>query len=63
VPKYKEISVKRLSEFAYSLDDVKMYLPDLNDKGKPDIIDRDYFFGVLSTLREEETREMIHTAL
>jgi hypothetical protein len=40
-----------------------MYLPDLNDNGKPDNIDRDYFFGILSTLREDETREMIHTAL
>ena len=48
VPKYEELSVKKL--FPYLKDDpiFMMYLPDKYPKGHPP--DREYFFNVLNTL-------------
>jgi hypothetical protein len=40
-----------------------LYLPDPNKNGKIDNIDRSFFFGVISTLRESETRNLVKEAL
>jgi hypothetical protein len=51
VPRYKELSVKALMEYALSLDEVRKYLPDLNMIGGNGSINRDFFFGVMNTIK------------
>jgi hypothetical protein len=59
VPKYKEISMKSLYDSAINDDEIKQYLPDIKNNGKMEMMDRDFFFGIISTIKEEETRNFI----
>ena len=48
VPKYDELSVKKLYDNLLSLDGMDKYFPDSYPKGR--ICDRDYMFNVANTL-------------
>ena len=39
------------------------YLPEASKDGSVEHIDREYFFGVLGTVKEQETRTLIRNAL
>ena len=59
VPKYPELSVEILWEFIQEWDDLTDYFPDLEDSK---LQERDFMIGILSTLREDEMRQLIKTA-
>ncbi len=60
VPHYPEISVARLYEHYKNDEKVAIYLPDKMAKGK--VPCRNYFFGVLNTIRPEHVKQIIEHA-
>ena len=61
IPHYQEISVKNLYDDAMSDPEVAQYLPSEEQlSGKP--LERDFFFGVLCTLRKQYMADIIEEA-
>lgn len=61
VPLYAEISVKNLYEDAMNDPLVSQYLPSLEQSSNK-LPEREFFFGIICTLREDYMREIIQTA-
>ena len=59
VPKYEEISVKKLWEFVKEWPDLLDYFPDYEPHQLPE---RFFIMGILSTLRRDEMRQLIYEA-
>jgi hypothetical protein len=58
-PRYKELAVKKLWEFVQEIEELYCYFPDYNEGVLPE---RDYLFTIISTLKPNETKEIIEEA-
>ena len=61
VPAYQEISVKNMYDDAMADELLKKYLPTKEQLGNR-LPERDFFFGILSTLRNQYMRDVISEA-
>ena len=61
VPHYDELSVKNLYGDAMKFELVKDYLPELEQNSNR-ILERDFFFGILNSLRPQYLRKVIDDA-
>ena len=61
VPHYEELSVKNLYDDAMKDELIKDYLPDLEQNSNR-IPERDFFFGILGSLRPEYLKKIIDDA-
>ena len=59
VPKYSEISVENLWKFVQECEDLKEYMPDLEDGKLPE---QDFLMGILCTLKANEMKDLIQEA-
>ena len=58
-PKYSELSVEKIWRKVAEIPELKQYFPDLDDGQLPE---RDFLFSILSTLRRDELKNLIHEA-
>jgi len=61
VPKFEELSVKNLYSDALNDPDVGPYIPDL-EMNSNRLPERDFFFGVLSTIKPDYLKQIIDDA-
>jgi hypothetical protein len=61
VPRYEELSVKNLYDDAMSDHDLSVYLPD-RDQLSNKLPERDFFFGILGTIKPDYLTKIIDHA-
>jgi hypothetical protein len=61
VPRYEELSVKNLYDDAMKDEELRLYLPE-HDHLSSKLPERDFFFGVLGTVRPEYLKSIINHA-
>ena len=59
IPRYKELSTKRVWSFVKEIPELLKYFPELSDDELPD---RSYMWTVLSTLKMEEWKKLVEEA-
>ena len=59
IPRYKELSTKRVWSFVKEISELLKYFPELSDDELPD---RSYMWTVLSTLKMEEWKKLVEEA-
>jgi hypothetical protein len=61
VPRYDEVSVKSLYPDAAKEQEIRQYLPE-QEQGSLKLPERDFFFGILGTLKPEYMQKIIQEA-
>ena len=61
MPKFEELSLRNLQKEVLDDPEIKLYLPDLKEKGKT--IDRTFFYNILHTLHPSYVEEIVNHAL
>ncbi len=57
IPKYEELSVKKLWSLMHNVDDFMVYMPDPTPDGR--LPDRQYFWNVLNTVNSEYVSQLV----
>ena len=60
IPRYKELSVKSMWEYVKEIEEIHQYFPDYTLK---QLLERDYLFAILSTLRADSLDSLVSEAL
>lgn len=63
IPKYKELAMKTLYEWAMQVTEVRAYLPEHDMIVGSKMPDREFFLGILCTLKEDEMHGLLDNAI